>query len=139
MSSPVGLTPEVGGCARLNHGLTTVVRWLAGADWRDHAREGVVRTGGAPSLGRKADFHQTSLVGSLTHRIARLQEPIDRRHVAFQRTKVVLLVLATEIRQYREDILVSQALDVISRAPEMMKPVLIFQIWESLEGILTCG
>jgi len=26
----VGLTPEVGGCARLNHGLTTVVTWLAG-------------------------------------------------------------------------------------------------------------
>ena len=115
-----------------------VARWSRG-HVSDHAREGMVRTAQPPASAVRPIPRLSSLVRSLTHRIARLQKPIDRRHVAFQRTEIVLLVLATEIRQDREDSLVSQALNVISRAPEMMEIVLLLQSRELLEGVLACA
>jgi hypothetical protein len=80
----IGLTAEVGGSARLNHGLTTVVTFMdlsarkvrcfsysnyaltgmvtvtaVTPRQRDHGRETVVRTGAAPNFGREPDCHGT--------------------------------------------------------------------------------
>jgi len=109
----------------------------------DHGRETVVQTGAAPNLGREADSLSRLLVLLLVLALALFislqQELINRRHVTLQRPEIVLLVLSTEIRQDSEDVLVSQALDVISRGPETMEPELLFQFRKSLEGILACG